>query len=272
MPALGLSLGLPFGGAYSAPFVGPLDGQTSNIAGAWSISRRLLSSYTGPLIRIRRSSDNTEMDVGYGGDNELSQAAVAAFVSGNSAFVTVMYDQSGAGYHAGQSAAATQPQIVNSGTINTLSGKPTMTLSGSNWLDIATLQTTGVRSYTCAIKSTGATWNDYGSPLGNTVNSVATWLGVVDSGSTSFYSNGTSLPLAVRRNGISLLPDFDCSPINVPMILGLDCHLATEDSPSVIGQTSRSWALAASISELVSWGTITDRTFFEANQKTFFGI
>ena len=53
-------------GALGGPaFVGALDAYASGLAGAWSVSRRLLTSYSGPLVRVRRSSDNAEQDIGF---------------------------------------------------------------------------------------------------------------------------------------------------------------------------------------------------------------
>lgn len=118
-----------FGSAY----VGPLDAFTTDLAVAGAMNKRLLSSYTGPLIRIRRASDDAELDIGYEADGDLDTAAITAFVSSNSAYVVTLYDQSGNGKHATQSTAANQPRIVNSGTIDTAG----MYFSANQRLDIA---------------------------------------------------------------------------------------------------------------------------------------
>ena len=61
--ALGNSLAMPrIGGA--AAFVGALDDYTANLSAAWSVARRLLGSYSGALLRVRRSSDDAEEDIG----------------------------------------------------------------------------------------------------------------------------------------------------------------------------------------------------------------
>jgi hypothetical protein len=72
-------MGLRAAGPSAAPFVGILDNLPPS-AGAWSVSRRLRTGYTGPLIRDRRSSDNAEQDIGLGVDNNLDSAARAAFL------------------------------------------------------------------------------------------------------------------------------------------------------------------------------------------------
>jgi hypothetical protein len=93
----------------------PLDAYTS---GLWSCAgiARLLSSWTGSLLRVRRSSDNAEQDIGYLGDDTLDITALASFVGGNSAFVVRIYDQSGGGNDWASSSSGQQPRIVNAGT------------------------------------------------------------------------------------------------------------------------------------------------------------
>jgi len=269
---LSLALGLSSQGGGAPAFVGPLDAYTSNLAGAWSVARRLLTDYTGPLIRVRRSSDDAEQDVGFDGVGALDTAALTTFVGSDSAFVTKVYDQSGSGYDAVQATALAQPQIVNAGTVNTLSGKPTMVFNGStSFLNVSpALQTTAVRSFSCAMKSTGATWNMFGAPIGSASDSAAR-LALVQSGSTNWYV-GDSAPLAIRRNGVSLSSPFDSNPINIPTIFGVDCNPTGVDTPVTIGAQEAYFFLACHLSEIVAWGTVADRTGFESNEKTFFGI
>lgn len=98
-----------------------------------SIPRRLTTSYTGSLIRVRRSSDNTEQDFGYNGSNELDTTSLLTFCSGTDGFVVTVYDQSGNGRNLTQSTASLQPQIVSGGTIYTgANSKPECRFDGSN--------------------------------------------------------------------------------------------------------------------------------------------
>lgn len=88
-----------------------------------SYSLRLVdSTYTGDAIRVRRSSDNTEQDIGFV-DGELDTSTLETFCSGTNGFVTTWYDQSGSN-DATQATAGSQPQIVSSGTTITENGKP----------------------------------------------------------------------------------------------------------------------------------------------------
>jgi hypothetical protein len=102
----------------------------SNAAAAYSL-RKLDKDYTGNAIRVRRSNDNTEQNIGFVG-NDLDTASLKTFVGANSGFVTTWYDQSGNARNATQTTAANQPRIVNAGTVERVNTKPSIFLDGSN--------------------------------------------------------------------------------------------------------------------------------------------
>lgn len=104
----------------AAPFVGPLDAYTTNLAVCWSAARRLLSSYTGDLIRVRRSSDNTEDDFGYDADGNLDSAALLTFCGAGDGWIRTFYDQSGGARHMTQATDAEQIRIVAAGVLDTV--------------------------------------------------------------------------------------------------------------------------------------------------------
>jgi len=89
---------------------------------AWSL-RKLSGGYTGAAIRVRRSSDNTEQDIGFDG-NDLDTTSLLNFVGAGNGLVTTIYDQAGAGLNFTQTNPVRQGRIVNSGVVNTLNGKP----------------------------------------------------------------------------------------------------------------------------------------------------
>jgi len=103
----------------------------SGSAAAYSL-RALNSVYTGALIKVRRASDNAEQDIYDKYDGSLNVDALESFCSGTNGFVTTWYDQSGNGYDATQSTAASQPQIVSSGSVITENGKPSVEFDGIN--------------------------------------------------------------------------------------------------------------------------------------------
>lgn len=110
-------------------------------AGGYSV-RRLSSSYFGSSIRVRRSSDNAEQDIGFL-NGELNQASLTAFTGVSNGFITKWYDQSGNGNDLVQAAVASQPQIVAAGVVQTTNGKPSINFDGVN--DFFNL-TTGISS------------------------------------------------------------------------------------------------------------------------------
>jgi hypothetical protein len=102
--------------------------------------RKLSSSYTGSAIRVRRSSDNTEQDIWFSG-NDLNTGALMTFVGSGSSFVSIWYDQSGNGRNAAQTTQGNQPRIVSAGVMDTVSnGKPWIRwfdTNGSRFLETA---------------------------------------------------------------------------------------------------------------------------------------
>ena len=94
-------------------------------AAAYSL-RLLRSAYTGNAIRVRRSSDNTEQDIGFMGSGELDTSSLTSFCGSGNGFVTTWYDQSGNARNATQTTAANQPQIVSSGSVLSQNSKPSV--------------------------------------------------------------------------------------------------------------------------------------------------
>ena len=95
-------------------FVGAYDAIPS-IAAAYS-TRRLLSSYTGPLLRL--VADRTgypEQDIGYTAAGDLNTAAAASFLAGDAGYIAKWYDQSGNALHWSQATLASMPLFVVSG-------------------------------------------------------------------------------------------------------------------------------------------------------------
>jgi hypothetical protein len=101
-------------------------------AAAYSV-RLLKSDYTGNAIRVRRSSDNAEQNIGFDGSGNLDTTALTSFCSGTNGFVTTWYDQSGNGLNLTQSTAGNQPQIVSNGTVVTQNSKPTLLSPNSSY-------------------------------------------------------------------------------------------------------------------------------------------
>lgn len=90
------------------------------------------TGFSGNIIKVRRSSDNTTQDIGISG-TDLDVAAFSAFVGGGNGYVETWYDQSGNGLHATQSTLANQPQVI----LNHKNGHPSLYFDGTDFLEIA---------------------------------------------------------------------------------------------------------------------------------------
>jgi hypothetical protein len=89
--------------------------------------RKLRTEYAGSAVRIRRSSDSTEQDIGFVG-TDFDTASAATFIGGGTGFITTWYDQSGNAANALQPTAASQPSYNATG----IGGKPSIVTDGSD--------------------------------------------------------------------------------------------------------------------------------------------
>jgi len=110
----------------------PLD---KNPSPTWALSAaRLLSiDYDGPLMRIRRSQDNDELDIYANDTGFLDSDAIAAFISTGSAYVVRLYNQAGGGYF-GQIDASKQPSIAAGGVLHTENNLASMKVPAGRFL------------------------------------------------------------------------------------------------------------------------------------------
>jgi hypothetical protein len=124
-----IGIGLRINGGGGAPG-GVIDANSPAVA-AYS-TRRVRNSYAGSAIKVRRSSDNAESDIGYLVTGALDETTLTTFAGAGDAFVTTWYDQSGNGYNAVQATAASQPQIVASGVVVKEGSIPALNFDGAN--------------------------------------------------------------------------------------------------------------------------------------------
>ena len=96
---------------------------TTNIVSMYSLRKRI-STYSGPLIRIRDTDDDSEQDVGFDANGEL-----ASFTVVGEARVVKWYDQSAAGLDLTQTVKSEQPLLDITGSPN---GSPCIDFSGGN--------------------------------------------------------------------------------------------------------------------------------------------
>ena len=183
-------------GVTGEAFVGALDAYTTSLAGAWSVSRRLLANYTGPLIRVRNDS-GVERDIYALGSGDLNTADLLSHCGSGNGTVRWVYSQTGSGIDFGMATAAAQPIIVTSGSLETVNGKPTMRVTGLQFLESAFA---GGSAAAMTVYSSGATaanaagmsfarYLSFGQTGQNDFVSVNRWLPFVRNGSDPNYTN-----------------------------------------------------------------------------------
>jgi len=136
---IGLNLS-PFGGKRSFGTLSlPLFLDTVDAYSAHSIVKKLRTAYSGNCLTIRRSSDNTEQSFGFVA-NQLDQSSILAFCGAGNGFIAKVYNQTAVGSSLDyvQTTWLQQPQLVVSGAINTLNGKPEALCNGTSTLTIPT--------------------------------------------------------------------------------------------------------------------------------------
>lgn len=111
-------------------------GALSNAYGGWSL-RLLRTEYEGPLIRVRRSLDNAEMDIYASEDGYVDTSDISAFAEASDCFVSVIYDQVDSFEHTHdllQPVPGQQGQIYDSvlGFITNSEGRIAIALDGSD--------------------------------------------------------------------------------------------------------------------------------------------
>jgi len=110
------------------------------ILGGWGM-RIVDPAYSGPILSVRRSSDNAVADIGATASGALDEAALLAHCGVGDGCVTKWWDTTGKGKHQTQTLAQTtrQPKIVSAGVVNALNAKPAMPFNGSQGLGGAAL-------------------------------------------------------------------------------------------------------------------------------------
>ena len=100
-------------------------------AAAYSL-RYVSDSYTGNVVRVRRSVDNAEQDFT---PSEITDGTLLAWVgttASDHGHVTTWYDQSGNSNDATQATAASQPKIVDAGVLVEEDGRPALDFTTNN--------------------------------------------------------------------------------------------------------------------------------------------
>ena len=181
----------------------------SDVVGAFSL-RRLSSSYSGSVITVRRSSDNTETNIGFSGSG-LDETALTTFCSGANCFVKTWFNQDGSGKNATQTTTSRQPKIYDSVTgILTQNGKPALSFNGTSQTFIVSNFTSNALYTQLVLSNSTASFNEHGfggdgfytySLGGSFVNARRTTR-LEDGGASGFTGTGYKL-ITYQINGLT---------------------------------------------------------------------
>jgi len=101
--------------------------------------RKVRNDFVGGPIVVRRSSDNATVSVGFASSGELDTASLLSFCGSGDGFIQTWYDQAGSNDLI-QNSTSAQPQIVASGSVVTVNGKPAVDFNGtSHYMDKASV-------------------------------------------------------------------------------------------------------------------------------------
>jgi len=165
-------------------------------AAAYSL-RRLSANYGEAVVRVRRSSDNTEQDFT---TTQVTDGTLTTFCGAGDGFVRTLYDQSGNANNAGQATSASQPQIVSAGSLILEASKPVMRFDGSDDFLLQVNNTTINQPFTTVIatkRNSGSSvdQNIFRPPSGASGGAVLYWAGP-SGGLSAFagsnYASGSS--------------------------------------------------------------------------------
>ena len=121
--------------------------------------RLIRFGYSGNCLKVRRSSDNSELDIGFDSNGDLDISAIETHCGSSDGFVSVWYDQSGNGNNVTQGVTSLQPKIYDGSAVVQDNGRPAIqAISASNYLRWpGTIITgTGARSMLCVANADSA--------------------------------------------------------------------------------------------------------------------
>ena len=151
-----------------------LDEKLTDISFALSM-RVLESDYTGPLLRLRRASDNTQRDFSWGDNDIVDVTAINTWRNGANVFMHTWYDQSGLGRDATQVTNNRQPRFYPNDaipyfqgdgsndhlTVDTPNGIQDVTNSGDEGTVLTVLRATTRNQHTFGVLTSVNRWSSH---------------------------------------------------------------------------------------------------------------
>lgn len=101
-------------------------------------TRKLRAAYAGSALRVRRSSDNAEINIGFVGE-DLDTATMLAHCGAGDGFVRTFFDQGPSGLDMEEIDSGNQPKLVAGGVLLSQNGKATVDFTGMKFLGRASV-------------------------------------------------------------------------------------------------------------------------------------
>ncbi|WMW77320.1 arabinofuranosidase catalytic domain-containing protein [Flavobacterium sp. 20NA77.7] len=256
-----------------------LDRLASTPIAAYSL-RLLRSGYIGnPAIRVRRSSDNTETNIGFTNSGDLDETALLAFTGSSDGFVTTWYDQSGNNNHAINTNTAAQPQLVFAGVVNKMNNKPAIksTVARNTRLERTPASAITIRqfsvvgqgevngsNYVIFLQQAGPNAYFRYAPSGN----IEAWF----QGATAINSNISQFTSSLKIYSAQFTTG---KLYSNGLEIGSSSVTSTTSSSSLytlFNNPGNSSPLNGSMSEIILFPSAINRTILEADQGAYYSI
>ncbi len=269
-----------------------------NPYGAWSL-RKVVSSYVGNAINVRRSSDNTTTDIGFDGSGNLDATSLNTFVGSGNGFVVTIYDQSGNSRNLTQANTTRQPQIVASGTDETEGGRVALLFVGAStqWLSgaFAGMYTAGAGTLleVKQVKASSTIISYAEENSGGSTQSLVDWINagtptwqikddssatIATAGGTGLSADGNIHQFSYMDSGTQLNMWQNSAQKLGPTTYNRTGHTVTLNRTSIgawqSGGANGTFPFDGLWSEAVVWSsalTTPQRQSGESNQKSYYG-
>lgn len=111
------------------PYTPPLDGR-SDVACAYSFTRKLRTAYGGPIYRVLSSVTGVQTDIYFSATGQVNQSYLTALAAGGDLAVTILYDQStNARNLTATWSSVNTLYVVKAGVVQTINSLPTCFLN-----------------------------------------------------------------------------------------------------------------------------------------------
>lgn len=237
--------------------------------------RKIFGAYTGKCLRVRRSSDNAEQDIGFVGD-WLDEVSLSSFVGSGDGYITAWYNQTpqfGVISFTNPNVLG-QPKIVESGSIirSSVTLRPSPLFTSACYLDAPVgqrwLTASGQGCFMSCVSSTPSSGGGtlgisiFGQDInsGNSVSGISRWFSATDK---------------YHMWGVDLNPYFEVNPkisdaSIYPSLPFTDVSISASPSGAIRGYARgafhKSWQVALPsrlgyVARSTRIGTTTARTF-----------